>query len=185
LPEPEVTLAMLDPGEVEAVSEMAARIWPAAYGAILPEGQVEYMLSRMYDPEQLRRDLAEGVAFFWILDAADRVGFLAAGPIEPGLPCALHKCYLLPEVHGCGIGSAALFRLGADLAAAGATSLELRVNRNNARAIAFYRKNGFTVYAEDCREFGHGFVMDDFLMRKELPLDDPTAVEPSRSPAAP
>jgi ribosomal protein S18 acetylase RimI-like enzyme len=122
----------------------------------------------MYDPERIRRDLAEGVAFFWIVDAGRRAGFLAAGPVEPGSPCPLHKCYLLPETQGRGIGSKALDRLCTRLAADKVSAIELRVNRHNRPAIGFYGKNGFVTYAEDCREIGGGFVMDDFLMRREL-----------------
>lgn len=175
-PESDVALQPLAPSEAEAVSEMAARIWPAAYGSILPPGQIDHMLAWMYDPERIRRDLAEGVAFFWILDAGRRAGFLAAGPVEPGSPCPLHKCYLLPETQGRGIGSEALDLLCARLAGAGAAAVELRVNRHNRAAIGFYEKNGFFTDGEDCREIGGGFVMDDFLMRRELaaPADSTT-----------
>ena len=62
----------------------------------------------------------------------------------------------------------ALAEIASLVAAAGASSLELRVNRGNVAAIGFYRKNGFTVHAEDRREIGNGFVMDDYLMRLEL-----------------
>lgn len=78
------------------------------------------------------------------------------------------KCYLLPTRQRCGIGSAALKKLVSLVAATGAESLELRVNRQNAAAIRFYQKNGFTIHAEDCREIGNGFVMDDYLMRRRL-----------------
>lgn len=167
-PEPDVSLATVDPAEAAAISEMAARIWPSAYGAILTPGQIEYMLSWMYDPARIRQDLAEGIDFRWILDAGERVGFLAAGPIPPDGVCPLHKCYLLPETQGRGLGSRALELLFTDLAAAGAVAVELRVNRHNHAAIGFYRKNRFITHAEDCREIGGGFVMDDFLMRREL-----------------
>jgi ribosomal protein S18 acetylase RimI-like enzyme len=80
----------------------------------------------------------------------------------------LHKCYLLPETQGRGLGSKALELLCALLVAVGASSVELRVNRHNRSAIGFYGKNGFLTYAEDCREIGGGFVMDDFLMRRDL-----------------
>jgi ribosomal protein S18 acetylase RimI-like enzyme len=166
--EPDVVLAPVSPAEAEAVSEMAARIWPAAYGAILPAGQIDHMLAWMYDPERIRRDLSEGVAFFWIIAEGERIGFLAAGPVEPGSACPLHKCYLLPETQGRGIGSKALDQLCARLAAEGASAVELRVNRHNHAAIGFYGKNGFFTYAEDCRGIGGGYVMDDFLMRREL-----------------
>ncbi len=167
-PPPAVSLTGVAAEELGEVSAMAARIWPAAYGEILPPGQIDFMLERMYAPERLRRDLAEGVDLFWVRSGPERIGFLAAGPLLPGASCPLHKCYLLPEFQGAGLGSAALGLLCARFAEAGARAIELRVNRHNAAAIAFYRKNGFTVSGEDCREIGGGFVMDDYLMRRDL-----------------
>jgi ribosomal protein S18 acetylase RimI-like enzyme len=61
-----------------------------------------------------------------------------------------------------------LAQLRERLAGSGARTLELRVNRHNAAAIGFYRKNGFTAFADDCREIGGGYVMDDYLMRRDL-----------------
>lgn len=166
--EPDVTLAEVAAEEVGAVAEMASRIWPATYGAILPPGQIEYMLAKMYAPARLLQDQEEGVDLLWILLEGERTGFLAAGPIAPDGACPLHKLYLLPGSQRGGIGSLALARLCERLAGSGAHTLELRVNRHNAAAIAFYRKNSFTVFAEDCREIGGGYVMDDYLMRREL-----------------
>jgi ribosomal protein S18 acetylase RimI-like enzyme len=148
---------------------MACRIWPAAYAGIIPETQIAYMLDRMYAEETLRREIAEDlVTYYWIRSGSERAGFLAVGPFSVGGPCALHKCYLLPERQRSGLGSAALAALVSRLSNAGATSLELRVNRHNTSAIAFYRKNCFEVYTEDCRTIGGGFVMDDYLMRRPL-----------------
>lgn len=165
---PDVTLAEVAAEEVGAVAEMASRIWPVAYGAILPPGQIDYMLSQMYAPARLRQDQDEGVDLVWILVEGERTGFLGAGPVAPDGACPLHKLYLLPGSQRGGIGSQALARLCERLAGLGALAVELRVNRHNAAAIAFYRKNGFTVFAEDCREIGGGYVMDDYLMHREL-----------------
>ncbi len=163
-----VALVAAVPGDAEAIAEMAARIWPAAYGSILSPEQIAYMLAQMYAPGRLRRDFAEGVAFLWILHRGERSGYLALGPIASDGVCPLHKCYLLPERQGQGVGSVALGLLRERLSALGARSIELRVNRRNAAAIAFYRKNGFAIHAEDCRPIGSGYAMDDYLMRCEL-----------------
>lgn len=166
--EKSLRLVPVAPGELVAVSEMAALIWPAAYGAILPAAQIDHMLRRMYAPEKLRADLADGVAMWWVLRGGDRIGFLAAGPVDATGLCPLHKCYLLPSAQRCGNGSEALARLCETLARDGARLIELRVNRHNSPAIAFYLKNGFSLHAEDCRPIGAGFVMDDYLMRRPL-----------------
>jgi len=154
---------------VATLREMACLIWPVAYAGIIPASQIEYMLKWMYAEETIRREIAEeSVAYHWITADGEKIGFLATGPISAGGPCSLHKCYLLPERQRSGHGSAALELLASLVSTAGVTSLELRVNRDNTQAIAFYRKNGFEIYAEDCRPIGGDFVMDDYLMRRPL-----------------
>lgn len=168
--EDSVSLDSIVPGEVGEVSAMAARIWPSAYGAILPAAQIDYMLRWMYAPEKLRADLVAGVAMWWIRHEGQggRIGFLAAGPADAGGLCPLHKCYLLPQAQRRGFGSAAIARMFVLLVRDGARLVELRVNRHNIPAIAFYRKNGFFIHAEDCHPIGGGFEMDDYLMRRAL-----------------
>lgn len=168
-PLPGITLIAVTEAAVTALREMACLIWPVAYAGIIPGSQIDYMLEWMYAEETIRREIAEeSIAYHWITADGEKIGFLAAGPISAGEPCALHKCYLLPDRQRRGHGSAAIGALASLVTAAGATSLELRVNRHNTAAIAFYRKNGFEVHAEDCRTIGGGFVMDDYLMRRLL-----------------
>ena len=44
----------------------------------------------------------------------------------------------------------------------------LNVNKGNVRAIAFYQKRGFGVIKSVVLDVGGGFVMDDYVMGKEL-----------------
>lgn len=168
-PAPEVVLVPIDAASIETLREMARAIFPATYEGLISPAQIEYMLDWMYGEDTLRREITQdGVGYHWITVRGERVGFLAVGPVSAGEPCPLHKCYLRPSRQRRGIGGAALAEIASLVAAAGASSLELRVNRGNVAAIGFYRKNGFTVHAEDRREIGNGFVMDDYLMRLEL-----------------
>jgi ribosomal protein S18 acetylase RimI-like enzyme len=46
--------------------------------------------------------------------------------------------------------------------------LWLQVNKKNAAAMAFYRSAGFEVIREAVFEIGGGFVMDDYVMAKQV-----------------
>lgn len=155
------------PEDAPAIAELAAEIWPAAYSAILPAGQIEYMLGWMYDPGRLADEMRGGVAFHWIEWENRRCGFVAFGPVESDGDCPLHKFYLLPECQGRGVGSAAMLAMLQEMRSAGAKRCRLRVNRHNA-AVHFYQKHGFAIEAEDCRDIGGGFVMDDFVMVRAM-----------------
>ena len=50
----------------------------------------------------------------------------------------------------------------------GRRALWLQVNKKNAAAIGFYRTTGFEVIREAVFEIGGGFVMDDYVMAKQV-----------------
>ena len=55
----------------------------------------------------------------------------------------------------------------------------MQVNKRNDRAIAAYQKAGFCIAEEAVLDIGGGFVMDDFLMEKEVsPLAPQSGGEP-------
>jgi len=167
----EVRLLAAGPAETGEIESIARKIWPVAYAGIISEAQIEFMLHWMYSPSKLIADMTqEGISYHWILFDGNKAGFIAAGPSpEEESVYQLHKFYLLPPWQNLGIGSRAMDLLIARLSSGGTTRLELRVNRNNTKAITFYRKNHFEVYAADCRDIGAGFVMDDFLLRCHIP----------------
>ncbi len=55
-----------------------------------------------------------------------------------------------------------------EVRAGGARRLILSVNKRNIRAIAAYRRNGFIIAESVVTDIGGGFVMDDYVMTKEL-----------------
>jgi ribosomal protein S18 acetylase RimI-like enzyme len=46
--------------------------------------------------------------------------------------------------------------------------LILSVNKRNTRALAAYRRNGFIITESVITDIGGGFVMDDYIMAKDL-----------------
>ncbi len=163
-----IELSSVSESDHGAVAEMAASIWPIAYGDILSSEQLDYMITWMYSPEAMLRDVAGGVEYVWMQRGGHRLGFLAFGPVRSGEECPLHKFYVLSGVQGQGVGSAAMQALFTRLNDHGATEVWLRVNRENARAIRFYEKNGFLVRSEDCKDIGNGYVMDDYIMARSF-----------------
>ena len=155
-----------------ALAELAGVIWRACYPGIISSAQIEFMLARMYAPETLREEVrSQGIHFYRLLADERLSGFASIGPTEAAGVMKLHKLYLLPELHGRGLGSRLLEHCQAEARRLGARRLVLAVNKRNATAIAAYRRNGFAVVESVVTDIGGGFVMDDYIMGKDLIID--------------
>jgi len=156
-----------------ALAELAGVIWRACYPDIISREQIEFMLARMYAPDTLKDEIgAQGIHFYRMLVAERFSGFASIGPTETPGVMKLHKLYLLPELHGRGLGSRLLEHCQNEARRRGARRLILAVNKLNFRATAAYRRNGFTIAESVTTDIGGGFVMDDFILGKELRADD-------------
>jgi ribosomal protein S18 acetylase RimI-like enzyme len=155
--------------ELARVAELAGRIWRAHYPGIISPEQIQYMLERMYAIETIGAEIrSQGIRYYQILADGQMAGFASLGPTtEPGV-AKLHKLYVVPEVHGRGLGKRLLNHCETEMVQIGARRLILAVNKRNAKAIAFYQRNGFAVIESVVNDIGGGYVMDDFIMAKEL-----------------
>jgi GNAT superfamily N-acetyltransferase len=152
-----------------ALAELAGVIWRAYYPAVISREQIEFMLARMYSQDTLRGEIrSQGVHFYRLLADGRFAGFASIGPTDQAGVMKLHKIYLLPEIHGRGLGSRLLKHCEAEARRLGAHRLILAVNKRNARAIAAYQRNGFAIAESVAVDIGGGFVMDDFIMAKRF-----------------
>ena len=155
--------------DLSALAELAGVIWRACYPGIISQEQIEFMLARMYDRETLRDEmLSQGIRFHRLLWDDRFAGFGSIGPTASAGVMKLHKLYLLPELHGCGLGSLLLKHCETEARRLGARRLILAVNKRNTRAIAAYQRNGFAIAEAVVNDLGGGFVMDDFILGKDL-----------------
>ena len=81
---------------------------------------------------------------------------------------ARFAAFFLPELQGKGIGRGALAHVLESAGRLEAKTVWMQVNKRNDRAVAAYQKAGFRIAKEAVFEIGGGFVMDDFLMEKDV-----------------
>ena len=153
--------------DLAGISSLAGRIWREHYPSIISGEQIEYMLARMYDVEQLRRDAARGVVYELLLQGDRVLGFCGYEEL-PGY-LKLHKLYLEVSEHGRGLGSLLLRHVEEEALRRGLSKVVLGVNRLNEKAIRAYLRNGYVIREPLKTEIGGGFVMDDWIMEKQLP----------------
>ena len=165
----DVTFRLLKKEELHLIRQVADIVWPVTFAPILSKEQIAYMMEMMYAPEVMEREYDEGIQFRCVMDGEKPIGYIVMGPChEVEGTMKLHKCYLLPEYQGQGIGTAMLKEAKSIAAQQGYARLRLNVNRNNAKAIKAYIRNDFQTVATVDNPIGNGFYMNDYVMEVSL-----------------
>jgi diamine N-acetyltransferase len=162
-PSEKLAIREMQPSDIAAVGELASRVWWAHYASIISEAQIRYMLDMMYSHEQITDQVTTQLHRYWLLHAGARlVGYVS---VEPSGRSAwhIHKLYVDNAVQRKGLGSKLLNHI---LSTYHPKELTLCVNRNNFKALNFYFRNGFTIASPRTTDIGHGFVMEDYLMKR-------------------
>ena len=165
---PAVAITPATTDDIGEVRRLADEIWHRHYPGIITVEQIDYMLGVGYSHEALARFLADADAGLALArrDGAP-VGFVAWRP-DAGDAMKLERLYVLPQHHREGIGRALIEHVVAHARAAGCRSVRLNVNRGNAKAIAAYARCGFAIRERGDFPIGSGFVMEDFIMVRDL-----------------
>lgn len=150
------------------ISALARKIWYQHYPGIITEAQIEYMLERDYALATLKRDLEQGICMDIMQIDNKVVGFSAYGTTDKEGEIKLHKLYLLGSLQGQGLGSRLLEAVEKNVIKRGYSKIILQVNKNNEKAIRAYERNGYYQQASVVDDIGGGFVMDDYVMAKQL-----------------
>jgi diamine N-acetyltransferase len=157
--------------DIAALSLVASATFLETFAGVLPGAAIVAHCANAYAPERFADYFASG-SRGWILEAAPGgapVGF--AQLTAPDLPGAvpgdieLKRIYLLSRFHGSGAGAALM--AAAVAGAAGHGRLLLGVYARNARALAFYGKQGFVPMAERRFDVG-GQLFDDVVLARPL-----------------
>jgi len=159
-----ITLRKAKEQDIEVIRAIAAATWPSTYLDIIGQEQIDYMLDKMYSKGELLGQLLEGHIFIIAEDNENQFGFAGYSIIDHEERIyKLHKLYVLPSAHGKGVGKVLINEVFNQVKDAGATALQLNVNKHN-KAKYFYLKGGFTIKESVKLDIGEGYFMDDYVM---------------------
>lgn len=163
-----ITITQATIVDIATIQEIAHKTWPVAYGEIISQEQLDYMMNLMYSDSALLEQIQNQQQFFIVSEGIHPLGFIAIEHhYKEELVTRIHKIYILPETQGKGVGKLLLDKAASLAKINDSKSLSLNVNKFNA-AVAFYTKVGFEIVAEEVIDIGRGFVMDDYKMEKKL-----------------
>ncbi|MEH6408732.1 MAG: GNAT family N-acetyltransferase [Leeuwenhoekiella sp.] len=158
----------IDKHQVAIIHKLAHEIWPQTYSDLLSEGQIVYMLNMMYSIESLENQIASGHKMYVFKYNEQETGFLVIEHNkDESNKTKVHKIYLQPKHQGTGLGKIMMDFAAEKALESGDKSLFLNVNRQNS-ALGFYEHYGYKkMYSED-NDIGEGYLMEDYVMEKEL-----------------
>ncbi len=146
------------------VRAIAKEVWPIAYGSILSQSQLDYMMEMMYSIPALQKQFEQGHHFILAIEEESPVGFASYEFNYSGTSkTKIHKIYILSSQQGKGIGKILIDYITESARKNNQQALVLNVNKNNI-AQHFYKKLGFEIVQDEVIDIGQGYVMDDFVM---------------------
>lgn len=155
--------------DFKVIQEIAYQTWPHTYGEILSKAQLDYMLEKFYSEETLNENVTQrGHHFLLAKEENVALGFASYEHNYNQKPVTrIHKIYILPETQGKGMGKLLLDKIEELAEENNSETLSLNVNKFN-KALTFYQKLGFKIVLEEDIELDHGYLMEDYVMEKQL-----------------
>ena len=147
--------------DAEIVQEIATASWNYTYKGIYDNEYIEHWLTDHYSLEGIKKDIKKSISDEGLLFLGAFLDSLCIGFIECKFSqgeADLLRLYIRPEKLGQGYGKALLQHAENLLVKHSMKKCILEVNRNNSRAITFYKNFGFRIT---------GINDDDYLMIKD------------------
>lgn len=152
--------------DIKKVAELATIIWHEHFKVILSPEQIDYMVEKFQSYNAIKKAVTEdGYVYYMAESNDDLLGYLGIRDEGEGV-IFISKVYVRNDKRRCGIATQLLERLKNDFPEA--RKWYLTVNKYNYGSISVYEKRGFNKVKDLVTDIGNGFVMDDYVMEKEL-----------------
>lgn len=155
--------------DFKTIRTIAKIVWPVTYGTILSKEQLDFMFEMMYSISSLQNQETKKHHHFIIaFENEIALGFASYEfDCEKTNKTKVHKIYILPNLQGKGIGKNMIEYISNEALGNKNKAVFLNVNRYNS-AKDFYKKIGFKITKEEDIEIGNGYLMEDYVMEKEI-----------------
>ena len=155
------------PREILEVSGLAHTVWREHYAGIVAQEQIEYMLEKFQSAAAIGQAIAEGYEYYVISRLGTPAGYIAVKPNEPAGKMFVSKIYLLSDFRGKGLAFDTIEQIAEMCKRQRLTAIWLTVKKDNP-SVGRYEKIGFAITREIVTDIGNGFVMDDYVMEKNV-----------------
>lgn len=171
----QITIHAVGEDRLEQLRQLSLETFRATFANSNSAEDMAHYEAEAFSLERLSAELSTGGSRFYLAldDERQALGYLklntGSAQSEAEAPEALEieRIYTLPKTHGSGLGQQLLDYALSLAQQEGRPYIWLGVWEHNARALRFYRRNGFEVYG------AHDFVLGsdrqrDLLMKRKL-----------------
>lgn len=157
--------------DIARVAALAHAIWNEHFPAIIGQAQVDYMVEQFQSVNAIARQIAEGYEYYLIVADENTAGYIGL-EVGDDQRLFLSKFYMQASYRGRGLARQALTFIEDRARACSCAAVHLTCNRDNSAAIRAYERLGFVHTGTVVMDIGHGFVMDDVTMEKQVTPED-------------
>ena len=155
------------------LSALGERLFRAAFGASNTDEDMDLYVRGAFSPKRQARELADPSAQAWLVedDSRSEIGYAMVRlgapdeEVDAKNPVEVVRFYVDPTWHGRGIASALMTTCVDQARVWGCDQIWLGVWDQNARAIAFYKKNGFRIAGSQPFLLGNDRQRDYIMVR--------------------
>ena len=154
--------------QIEVVAELAYGIWNEYFTPIIGQSQVDYMLQKFQSKKAIEEQINQGFIYFLINNSKGHVGYMGVYPENNQL--LLSKLYIRLAERNKSYGRKAVDFLEKLARERELSKISLTVNKDNFDSIKAYENFGFITVKAAVKDIGNHFVMDDYIMEKNITL---------------
>ena len=159
-------ICTLTPERYETFSSFAGSVFVDYYTSLIGKKQADYMVSLFLSPEAIKELCAKGAIFRILQEDGRMLGFCEYLKEEDRV--FLSKLYVRKEERHRGLGKILYEDCVRYTKEIGLNKIYLTVNKYNTPSYEIYLHLGFKVIEAVVNDIGNGYVMDDYIMEKEL-----------------
>lgn len=159
-------ICTLTPERYETFSSFAGSVFVDYYTSLIGKKQADYMVSLFLSPEAIKELCAKGAIFRILQEDRRMLGFCEYLKEEDRV--FLSKLYVRKEERHRGLGKILYEDCVRYTKEIGLNKIYLTVNKYNTPSYEIYLHLGFKVIDAVVNDIGNGYVMDDYIMEKEL-----------------
>ena len=153
--------------DIKALARCAHTVWNEHYSSILSQTQIDYMVNRFQSFEAIKKSInEEGYVYYMLYHYEEVIAY--CGFQVQGIRLFLSKLYVLKSWRNYGYASKLLANMTDYAREHQLESIYLTCNRFNSNSLDFYRHKGFQIIDSADTDIGHGFLMEDYILEKEI-----------------